>query len=62
MLMAGLCLQVEESMENLLEVVAERDRAYHLCEEGVTGELGERQAIDPLGREFRRRNQVSLLA
>ena len=44
-------------MENLLDVVTERDRAYHLCEEGITGEGGERRTYDFLGREFLRRNK-----
>merc|ERR1712178_236463 len=30
--------KVEESMENIMEVVAERDRAYNLLEKGETGE------------------------
>ena len=51
----GLCCQVEESMENLLDVVAERDRAYHLLETGETGEPGERVATNQLGLQYVRR-------
>ncbi|KAI0238324.1 39S ribosomal protein L47, mitochondrial [Lamellibrachia satsuma] len=49
--------KVEESMENLLDVVAERDRAYHLLETGETGEPGERVAINQLGLYYTRRCQ-----
>ena len=49
--------QLEESMENLLDVVSERDRAYHLLETGETGEPGERVAINQLGLHYIRRCQ-----
>jgi len=51
----SLLSQVEESMENLLDVVAERDRAYHLLETGETGEPGERVATNQLGLHYIRR-------
>ena len=39
-------------MENLLEVVAERNRAYNLLETGETGEPGYRWTVDILGRGY----------
>jgi large subunit ribosomal protein L47 len=45
-------LQLEESMENLLEVVKERDRAVNLLETGETGEPGKRWAYDVLGQGY----------
>ena len=41
--------KLEESMENLLDVVNERDRAYNLLEHGVTGEAGNRWVFNQLG-------------
>ena len=41
--------KLEESMENLLDVVNERDRAYNLLEHGVTGEAGSRYVFNQLG-------------
>jgi len=42
--------KVEESMENLEEVVRERNRAYHQLEVGVTGERDRYHRLDALGR------------
>lgn len=44
--------KVEESMENLLDVVQERNRAYNLLETGETGEPGRRWAYNHLGIGF----------
>ena len=43
-------------MENLLDVVAERDRAYNVLETGETGEPGRRWVINALGKGVWRRN------
>ena len=39
-------------MENLLDVVAERDRAVNLLETGETGEPGQTMLLDALGRSY----------
>ena len=44
--------KVEESMENLLDVVQERNRAYNLLETGEAGEPGRRWAYNHLGIGF----------
>ncbi|ELU15648.1 hypothetical protein CAPTEDRAFT_219435 [Capitella teleta] len=41
--------KLEESMENVLEVIKERDRAVNLLETGETGEPGQRWAYNQLG-------------
>jgi large subunit ribosomal protein L47 len=41
--------KVEESMENLLDIVAERDRAFSLLETGESCEPGRRWAYNELG-------------
>lgn len=43
------CLQVEESMENLENVVKERNRAYWLLETGEDGERPGALTTDNLG-------------
>ena len=48
-------------MENLLEVVAERDRACNLLETGQTGERGERVTVNKLGIEYIRRQKEHYL-
>ena len=59
----GLCLsvwlafclkliQVEESMENLLDILYERDRAVNLLETGKTGDPEPYLTKDILGREY----------
>lgn len=42
-------------MENILEVVAERNRAYNLLETGETGEPGHRWAYNQLGMGYWRK-------
>lgn len=42
-------------MENILEVVAERNRAYNLLETGETGEPGQRWAYNQLGLGYWRK-------
>ncbi len=42
-------------MENIMEVVQERDRAVNLLETGETGDPGRRWAINPLGVGYWRR-------
>src|SRR6218665_48218 len=42
-------------MENILEVVAERNRAYNLLETGETGEPGRRWAYNQLGMGYWRK-------
>lgn len=51
----SLLLQVEESMENLLNVVAERDVALSQLETGVSCEPGRRWAHNELGRGYWRK-------
>lgn len=41
--------KVEESMENLEEVVRERNRAYHELERGETGEQPKETITGPFG-------------
>ena len=48
--------KVEESMENLLDVLAERDRAVNVLEHGHNGEQGRRWVVDMFGRGRWRRN------
>ena len=42
----------EESMENILQVVRERDEAYHLLETGFKGDAKREWRYDILGRPF----------
>lgn len=45
--------KVEESMENLEEVIRERNRAYYQLETGETGERPWEMRRDEIGREYR---------
>jgi len=49
--------KVKESMQNLEEVVRERNRAYHLLETGETGEREISIVKDQLGRKIFRRHR-----
>lgn len=44
-------------MENILEVVAERNRAYNLLETGDTGEPGRRWTYNVLGIGYWKKNR-----
>ena len=48
--------KVEESMEHLLDVLTERDRAVGELETGESGEQGRRWIVDQFGRGRWRRN------
>lgn len=50
-------MQVEESMENLLDIVAERDRAYNMLETGETGEPRQVWSYNALGMGYYRRQK-----
>lgn len=47
--------KVKESMENLEEVVRERNKAYHMLETGETGERPAQVVTNQLGLKFRYR-------
>ncbi|CAH1776192.1 unnamed protein product [Owenia fusiformis] len=53
--------KVEESMENVLKVVKERDRAYNLLEKGETGEPGGYRDTNILGQKYWRKRRESVI-
>ncbi|GLV39246.1 mitochondrial ribosomal protein L47 [Carabus blaptoides fortunei] len=53
--------KVKESMENLEEVVRERNKAYHLLETGETGERPTEVVTNQLGLRFRYRHTEHLI-
>lgn len=53
--------QVEESMENIMQVVKERDEAYNMLETGKTGEPEIRHVRNFLGLKRYRRSVEHLL-
>ena len=53
--------QVEESMENIMTVVGERDEAYNLLETGKTGDPGGRYVTNFLGLRKWKKNTEHLV-